>query len=161
MPRLFGVFCMIKNLKKEKVLISACLLGTKCRYDGKARKLNNAREISLKYEFIPCCPEMDGGLGVPRPRAWIEFGGGKEVWAGKANVVSENGVDVTENFLSGARKTLETVKTYGAKKAFLKSRSPSCGVGSVYNDGGNKLVEGNGVAAELLIMNGIEVKSFD
>jgi len=142
-------------LSKNKVLISACLIGDNCRYDGKNQKLPDLDEYTRDYDLIPVCPELDGGLAVPRPRAWIKSGTGGDVLDGKTIVIDENGRDVTSNFIAGAEHALKTAIANDVKTAILKSKSPSCGKGKVYNY--SELVNGNGVTAELLIRNGIEV----
>ena len=144
---------------KEKVLISACLIGERCRYDGQSSTLPDLDRLKEQYDLIPVCPEVDGGLSVPRPKSWIDNGNGLAVWEGKAIVINEAGINVTGQFKAGAKVALDKAKSLNIKKAILKARSPSCGMGKVYNDSGTTLVDGNGVAAELLIQNGIEVIS--
>jgi len=136
-------------------IISACLFGQKCRFDGKSKQLPDLDNYKKDCKLLPVCPEVLGGLGVPRLKAWIKSGTGKDVLEGNAKVINENGEDVTDNFIKGAYKTLDLALANGVRKAILKSRSPSCGVGQVHNV--DKLVNGNGVTAELLIENGIEV----
>jgi uncharacterized protein YbbK (DUF523 family) len=144
---------------KEKALISACLIGEKCRYDGRSSISPDLDRLKEQYDLIPVCPEVDGGLSVPRPKSWIDNGNGFTVWQGKAIVINEIGTDVTGQFKAGAEIALDKARSLNIKKAILKARSPSCGLGKVYNDSGNTLVYGNGVAAELLIRNGIKVIS--
>lgn len=131
-----------------KILISACLLGESCRYDGKSKCDENINAQKNNYEFLPVCPECLGGLGIPRDPS--EIIGNR--------VVSENGKDVTENYATGARKTLEIAVENDIKIAILKERSPSCGYGKIY-DGTftGKLTDGNGITAQLLSDNGIVV----
>ena len=137
-------------MEKGYLLISACLLGVTCRYDGRSKPLDKAAIDALmeKYCVIPVCPECLGGL--PIPRAPSERQGER--------IVMRTGRDVTENYLRGAEETLRLAKIYGCKKALLKERSPSCGSGSIY-DGSftGKLVPGDGTAAALLKENGISV----
>ncbi len=139
----------------EKKIISACLYGQICRFDGKNKKLPNLSDYKKGCCLIPVCPEILGGLPVPRPRARINSGTGKDVLDGKARIVDENGKDVTDYYIDGAKKTLQIAIDNNVKKALFKSKSPSCGFGRVHNAEG--LVEGNGVTAELLIRNGIKV----
>lgn len=143
---------------KKTVIVSACLLGKKCRYDGGDAKRN---EIIEKYgdDTLPLCPEELGGLPTPRPRAEIKGGTGEEVLDGKATVVDETGTDVTPAFIQGARDTILKAIKAGATKAVLKENSPSCGVNTVYSDG--KLTEGMGVAAAALKRAGIEVEGVE
>lgn len=141
------------------VLVSACLAGQRCRYNGKD-KLNATLMHSLRDRMmVTYCPEEAGGLGTPRPQAGIERGAGAEVLDGASRVVTETGEDVTDAFLRGARGALELAQRHDISEAFLKARSPSCGCGQVSRFG--NLGRGNGVAAELLLRNGIRVQPVD
>lgn len=130
------------------ILISGCLLGLKCRYDGKEKKLSEIEKLIGLYNLIPVCPEQLGGLPTPRIPA-------ERV---KDRVITQVGVDVTKEYRLGAEEALKIVKLYNCKKAILKEKSPSCGCGKIY-DGtfSRNLIAGNGVTAELLLKNGIEV----
>ena len=132
----------------KSIVISACLLGRECRYDGKSKPCQEAIELGKKYKLIPICPEVDGGL--PTPRVPSERIG--------ARVMMRDGSDVTENYNKGARAALKACLDNDCNIAVLKERSPSCGKGAIY-DGTftGTLTVGNGVAAELLIANGISV----
>ena len=132
----------------EKILVSACLLGNNCKYDGTNNKNEKVIEYIKDKEIIPICPEIYGGL--PTPRVPSERNGDK--------VITKNGEDVTVNFLKGAEETLYIAKLFNIKKALLKAKSPSCGNGIIY-DGTftHTKIEGYGVTAELLKENGIEV----
>lgn len=143
------------EIKSESIIISACLVGEICRYDGRIKKAPNLDKYIKNYRLIPVCPEVEGGLYVPRPKSWIDSGTGRDVLEGKSRVVNENGRDVTVNFIKGAKITLDLAQTNHVKLAVLKSKSPSCGLGQVYN--ADRLVKGNGVTAELLLKHGIEV----
>lgn len=132
----------------EKLLISACLLGVSCRYDGASKPIGSIGKLMEKYELIPVCAEIFGGLSTPRVPA--EISGEK--------VLTKDGKDVTEEYMKGANEVLRLGKLFGAKKALLKERSPSCGSGIIHNgkfDGG--LVPGFGKTAELLLSEGFEV----
>ncbi len=138
----------------EKILVSACLLGKVCRWDSK--KLDDNISESLKdFEIIGICPEIEGGLPCPRPRAEIKDGGGEFVLDGIARVINEEGDDVTNSFLKGAQAALNAALLHDIKKAILKDKSPSCGVKYIYRNG--SLAPGMGVAASLLKRHGIEV----
>lgn len=133
-----------------RVLVSACLLGVNCRYNGvpkenrKVRELLNSEDITL----IPVCPEQMGGL--PTPRTPSERKG--------AGVVSSEGEDRTASFTRGAEETLRIAKWYGCKVALLKERSPSCGNKEVYDGSfAGTVVPGEGMTAELLKKNGVKV----
>jgi uncharacterized protein YbbK (DUF523 family) len=130
-------------------LVSSCLVGLLCRYDG-ANKPSDAcrRELAGKI-WIPVCPEQLGGLPTPRTPAELVDGQGDGVLAGTARVVDRDGVEVTEQFLCGARQVLEIAELQQVAGAYLKSGSPSCGSEKVL-----------GVTAALLKSRGIPVKEF-
>lgn len=144
-----------------KILISACLLGQKVRYDGKDCLQDNAvLQAWIKAgDVISICPEMAGGLPTPRPPAEIESGKtAKEILNGKGKIIAINGDDVTAEYLIGAQKALELVKKNNIHVAILKARSPSCGSKQVYDGNHTRsLIEGMGVTAELLTQHGIQV----
>lgn len=139
------------------ILVSACLAGVNCAWDGKNRLDKKIKELVDSKLAIPLCPEVLGGRDRPRTKAEIKGGSGEDVLDGKAKVFDEQGKDVTDKFLKGAYLVLQTAKKYNIKKAILKSKSPSCGVGRVY-DGSFKgnLVRGDGVSAALLKREGLE-----
>ena len=131
-----------------RILVSACLLGLPCRYDGKSKPCDRVIALAEKHELVPFCPEIYGGL--PTPRVPAERAGDR--------VINRAGVDVTENYRSGARQALALVQMLGCKAAILKEKSPSCGSGLIYDGSfSGVLVPGDGVTAELLKENGIEV----
>lgn len=145
----------------EPVLVSACLLGRECRYDGRHnRDQALERELEARGQVaIPFCPEEHGGLGTPRPAAWIEAESASAVLDNRDRVVTGDGRFVTAEFLRGAQGALEACRAHGIRLALLKERSPSCGVASTHVAG--KLVEGPGVTTELLRRHGIEVRGVD
>lgn len=131
-------------------LCSACLLGVECRYDGEHNRNEKVLELAKKETLIPVCPEQLGGLATPRVKAEIREGG----------VVNAENEDVTRQFKKGAEETLRIAKTFGAKEAILKQRSPSCGCGKVYDGTFSKtLVSGDGITTKLLKENGVVVKT--
>ena len=132
----------------ENLLISACLLGIPCRYDGRSVRAVDVSALRQKYNLIPVCPEIYGGL--PTPRTPSERQGDR--------TVMKDGTDVTENYLRGAKAAYDLCRELDCKKALLKERSPSCGKGKIY-DGtfSGTLVDGDGVTAEYLRAEGIEV----
>ena len=135
-------------MKKPTVLVSACLLGVCCRYDGESKP--NADVIALRDRFVllPICPEEDGGL--PTPRTPSERVGDK--------VLMRDGRDVTKNYMKGAELALERARTFGCTAAILKARSPSCGKGKIYDGSfSGALTDRDGVTAELLASHGIKV----
>jgi uncharacterized protein YbbK (DUF523 family) len=139
------------------ILVSACLAGIKCRYNGSSKPESAIVDLYKTGEAIAVCPEELGGLPIPRPPAQFQGGTGEEVLDGKAMLVRADGADVTAQFIAGAEAVLRIMKELNLNEAILKSRSPSCGKGMVYREG--KLVPGNGVCAALLLRNGIKVMS--
>lgn len=142
---------------REPVLVSACLLGRTCRYDGRHNR-DGVLEDELAREglrAVPYCPEEQGGLGTPRPPAWISGGDAEDVLDGRARVVTDAGADVSEGFRTGARGALATCRAHGITRAFLKERSPSCGVACTHVD--DTVTPGPGVTAALLAREGIAV----
>ena len=140
------------------VLVSACLLGRECRYDGSQNR-DRALERELAaggMRAVPFCPEENGGLGTPRPPAWIEKEGAAAVLDGRSRVVTDAGADVTRQFLAGAEGALAVCREHRIRLAFLKERSPSCGSCNTHVAGA--LATGPGVTTELLRRNGIEVR---
>lgn len=142
------------------IMISACLAGKKCRYDGKAKENAMIKEIIASgEEYVLFCPECAAGLEIPRTPCEIVGGEGKDVLNGNARIMSCDGLDRTDAFIKGAYRTLEQAEKLQPRKIYLKAKSPSCGVGQIY-DGTFKgmLTNGNGVTAELLIQKNFEVE---
>jgi uncharacterized protein YbbK (DUF523 family) len=142
-----------------KVLVSACLLGRACRFDGKDKLVEELPDAlrAERAEAVPFCPEEAGGLGTPRPAARIVGGDGEAVADGRARVVNDRGEDVTERFLDGARQAVEAALKNGCGVAYLKERSPSCGCAQVHTEEG--VVRGCGVTAALLRRAGVATVS--
>ena len=140
------------------ILVSGCLVGQKCRYDGTSETIGRLREMVEVGEAIPVCPEQLGGLPTPRPPQEIRGGDGAAVLAGRARVIDSEGRDVTQSFMKGAGDALVIAEDNNIKEAVLKSESPACGSGKIY-DGtfSNRLRDGDGVTAALLKRHGIEV----
>jgi uncharacterized protein YbbK (DUF523 family) len=140
------------------VLISACLAGRACRFDGSSNQDDQVSRLVAEGRAVLVCPEVDGGLGTPRPPAEIVGGDGSDVLAGGARVMTEQGADVTDAYLEGARRALDACESSGARVAILKARSPSCGASSIYDGTFSRtLVVGDGVTAALLREHGVEV----
>lgn len=142
----------------EIIIVSACLLGINTRYDGKDAFCQAVIDELKGKTIIPVCPEQLGGLSTPRPRSEIIGGEGKDVLEGRANVKVEFGGDVSDKFTKGAKEVLKIAKLTGATKAFLKEKSPSCGVDTIRR--GKECVHGSGVTAALLKKEGFELKGF-
>lgn len=145
---------------QSSVLVSACLMGRRVRYDGGHSA--SAADVLARWRqegrIVAFCPEVAGGLATPRAPAEIVGGGAEAVLDGHARVQTDGGEDVTEAFLAGARGALEAAKKAGARAAVLKSKSPSCGSQKIYDgsfDG--VLVDGVGVTTAFLRRHGIEV----
>ena len=136
------------------ILVSSCLAGINCKYNGGNNYNEEIFQMVKRGEAIPICAEQWGWLTTPRIPAEIR------IIDGKRRVINKNGEDVTEQFEKGAREVVDLVLKLGIKKAILQARSPSCGVGKIYSgnfDG--QLIDGNGILAQMLIENGIEVES--
>ena len=131
-----------------KIMVSACLLGDNVKYNGGNNKNDELIAFLKDYEVIKVCPEIFGGLSTPRDPSEII----------NNKVFTINRVDVTNEFMEGAKKTLKIAKENDVKIAILKKNSPSCGSNSIY-DGtfSHNIVEGNGITAKLLKENGIIV----
>lgn len=138
-----------------KFLVSACLLGKECRHDGRASLDVPLRESLDSSGVILVCPEELGGLGTPRAPAEIQGGAGAEVLDGAARVLDRTGREVTKAYLDGARRALEEGLREGATVAYLKTRSPSCGIERISYRGGTRA--GNGVFAEMCLRNGFRI----
>lgn len=134
------------------ILVSACLLGRACRYDGQSKPCDAVIALSKKHNLIPVCPEMDGGLSCPRiPCERIGD-----------RVVNKNGEDKTAEYKKGAEIALETALKNGCKYAIMKAKSPACSSSEIYDGSfSGTLIKGNGVAAELLKNSGITVLTED
>lgn len=144
----------------ERILVSACLLGRDCTY-----KAGNNRDTELVARLeakgavaVPFCPEEHGGLGTPRPPADLTASA-SEVLAGRARIVTNEGADVTAEFLAGAKGALALCQREGLRRAFLKERSPSCGCAATHVNG--EVVEGPGVTAQLLRDAGVECEGVE
>ena len=134
-------------LKNESIIVSACLLGEACRFDGQGKQNSTLLELLKNKHLISVCPEVEGGLPIPRPPAEI---------VGDL-VLRENGEDITESFQQGARNGVVKAQTANVSLAILKSRSPACGCGAVYDGTFSKtLISGDGIFTRLLKQKGIE-----
>ena len=143
-------------------LCSACLLGLECRYDGKSNLEKASEELLQEFrngKIIPVCPEQLGGLNTPRSGARICSGDGNRVLEGKTKVITDDGQDVTNQYLKGAYEVLKIAQSIGIKEFIGMQKSPSCGCG--YIQGGISkriLIEGDGVTVALLKRNGITTR---
>lgn len=131
-----------------KIGVSSCLLGYCCKYDGKSNYNNDIIELGKEHELIPICPEVLGGLSIPRFPAEII----------NDKVINTKGEDVTLNYVSGANRALEILRSDGVEVVILKSKSPSCGMNKIY-DGtfSHTLTNGHGIATRVFLENGITI----
>ncbi len=140
---------MTQNNEYEYI-VSACLCGEYCRYDGKPSIQDNIKKLVDDKKVIMVCPEVMGGMSTPRLPCEIK----------ENKVINIENENKTENFLNGANEVLKIAKHYNIKKAILKEKSPSCGSHFIYNGSFNKtLIKGEGLTTKLLRENGIEVFS--
>lgn len=137
------------NSQKEKCLVSACLTGLSTRYDGCSKPDSRCLRVLQDFDYIPICPEQLGGLPTPRSAAELIGGDGRDVLQGRARVVTVDGIDVTNAFLSGARAVLKIARDQNITLALLKAKSPSCGLTPMV-----------GVTAALLERHGIRVVEY-
>ncbi|RXI49004.1 DUF523 domain-containing protein [Clostridium tetani] len=143
---------------KGLIIISACLCGVNCKYNGKNNLKEGVEKLLKEGKLIPVCPEQLGGMETPREPHEIVDSTALEVLRGKGKVLSITYKDSTDKFIKGAYETLRMAKDLGVTEAILKSNSPSCGFGTIYdgNFSGNK-IKGNGVTAELLKRENIKI----
>ena len=135
-----------------KKIVSACLAGIECRYDCKSQERVDIVEMVKNGDAIPLCPEQLGGLSTPRTPAEIQG----------ERVIAKDGKDVTENYMRGAEEALKMTQLVNADEALLKSKSPMCGCGKIYDGSySGNLIDGDGVFTKLLKKNGIKVTSVD
>lgn len=136
----------------NKIIVSACLAGVECRYDCQSKERKEIIELVKQGVAIPVCPEQLGGLPTPRDPAEIQ---GKKV-------LTVKGKDVTLEYEKGALEALKVAKLVGASKAMLKSKSPMCGHGEIYDGSySGKTKKGDGILSKLLKKHGIGVESID
>lgn len=136
-------------MSREPILVSACLLGVPCRYDGKAKPCAAVLRLQKTHHLIPVCPEVFGGLPTPREPSEIQPDG---------SVRNRCGEDVSGPYRAGAYAALAAAREAGCRIAILKEKSPSCGTGLIYDGSfSGILTPGNGVTASLLAENGIRV----
>lgn len=143
-----------------RIVLSACLAGVACTHEAQPKTRDWAVKLVAEGRAVPVCPEVAGGLPIPRPAAEIQGGDGGDVVDGDARVVDEHGRDVTDAFVAGAQKARDAARSANAALAILKARSPSCGCGRTY-DGtfSGTLRDGDGVTAAMLKREGLRVVS--
>lgn len=139
------------------IIISACLIGVNCRYDGGNCIDETILSLIFKSRYIPLCPEQLGGLSTPRLPSYIVTGSGEDVLNGKSKVLNSSGEDVTEQFIRGARETVKIARRLKIDTAIMKEYSPSCGVSLIRRNGED--TKGTGVTSSLLSSEGIHIIS--
>jgi len=139
------------------VVVSACLLGQPCRWDGGTLLVPDLGPWLAGAQPLPVCPEVLAGLGVPRPPMHWDGGDARAALAGRARLLDANGRDCTAQLLAGAQEALRQARDAGCRRALLKERSPSCGVRQVHTDAG--LVDGCGLFALLLAEAGLALST--
>lgn len=144
-------------MKKAPVIVSACLIGQRCRYNGEDKGHPGVIRFLRRKKYVALCPEMLAGWGSPRLAVEFHGGGAADVAAGKAKIQDERGKDRTESLMEGISMALEQAQTLNAREAILKEKSPSCGVRRVYRDG--KLSRGEGLFTHWLRKKGVQVRS--
>jgi len=144
-------------MKRSPILVSGCLVGLHCRYDGESIPDQSLLKNLIRNPYFVVCPEQLGGLQTPRNKSQIVGGDGTDVLSGKARVIAEDGLDVTKQFIKGAKETMILVRLYHMEKALFKDKSPSCGVKKIYHEA--QLVDGCGVTTALLIQEGVSVEA--
>ena len=144
-------------MKKASYIVSACLIGERCRYNGEDKSDPEVICFLRGKNYVALCPEMLAGWGSPRLAVQFCGGGATDVAEGKARIKDEQGMDRTESLMQGISMALEQVQAVQVRHAILKEKSPSCGVCRIYCDG--KLTRGEGLFTHWLRKKGVQVKS--
>lgn len=141
-------------------IVSACLCGINCKYDGSNNLHHYFLDLLIKGEVIPLCPEQLGGLPTPRAACEINGGTGLDLIEGRAVAITRHGVDISGSLIKGAQETLRIAVEVNVDEVILQSRSPSCGTGVIY-DGtfSHRLINGDGVTAAMLKQHGFWVQN--
>ncbi|BBO85180.1 hypothetical protein DSCO28_57460 [Desulfosarcina ovata subsp. sediminis] len=144
------------------ILVSACLCGQPCRYDGRSKPHPRFMNRQARDGVLPICPEQLGGLSTPRTACSLFGGDGADVLAGRATVVDRFGADRTQAFIQGARRTLEMAEDHGIRRCCLKAKSPSCGSATLRLPADGAWPQGYrpvlGVTAALLLAHGMQIE---
>jgi uncharacterized protein YbbK (DUF523 family) len=151
---------LIIIIGEKMKLVSACLVGIRCNFEGKSFLNEECLNEFKNGNYFPVCAEVMGGLETPRIPAEIIGGDGNDVLEDKARVIREDGIDVTDEFIKGAKKVLEIANALKIKEAVLVEKSPSCGNGTIFDGTFSfKFKRGDGVTAALLKKNGIKINT--
>ena len=143
------------GVTKSIILVSACLIGRPCRYDGRRAASRGLISMLSGRDWVAVCPEQLGGLPTPRAPARLEGGDGGDVLDGRARVINSDGADVTEAYVRGAETILDLAGRLGVSTCCLKDRSPSCGVSPSWDNNGK--ARGQGVLAALMSRSGFKL----
>lgn len=144
-------------MKQAPIIVSACLVGKRCRYNGEDRAHPGVLRFLRGKNYLAVCPEKLAGWGVPRPPVEFRGGGAAKVAEGGAKIVDNEGVDRTASLVKAVGQAVGRAVSLGAEAAILKEKSPSCGVARVYRDG--RLVRGAGIFTHELKKRGIRARS--
>ena len=149
-------------MEQQRYFISACLLGQKVRYDGQDCLVKNLLDYLIPSQYVSLCPEVSGGLPTPRAPAEIHNGSALQVFNHQAQVIDQNGHDVSAAFIKGAYLALTIAQNFKVTHAILKANSPSCGSQFIYDGSfsGRKIL-GDGITAALFKQHGIQVMTED
>lgn len=147
-------------MNRPSLIVSACLAGFNCTYKGKNKLKPAVRRLVERGDAIPVCPEVLGGLPIPRENSEITGGDGSDVLSGRAKVITASGRDVSRMYKEGSLVILSLAKRLGIKKAVLKANSPACGYGRIYDGKFRKVLKkGDGVLASLLRRHGVKIST--
>jgi len=139
------------------ILVSSCITGLKCRYNGTS-SYNESLLKKLNCNYIHICPELLAGFGIPRKPCEIYGGTGEDVLAGNAKIIDQDGLDITEQMLIGVKEALKICIENKVTKAYLQTKSPSCGYTKIYDGSfSSTLKHGNGIFSALLIKNNVKI----
>jgi uncharacterized protein YbbK (DUF523 family) len=144
---------------KQRVLISACLAGLQTRYDGTSDPYPGLQDLLKEHLVIPVCPEILGGLGIPRSPCRFIGGDGKDVLEGQARIIDRDDIDRTSSFIKGAHETVRIVEIVSPDVVYFNEGSPSCGMNGVNIDGLKQ--RGCGVTTALLMRRNIPIVAVD
>jgi uncharacterized protein YbbK (DUF523 family) len=149
---------MASHQSRYRFIVSACLAGAKCTFKGKDNHNKKVARLVATGLALAACPELAGGLGIPRERSEIISGDGSSVLDGESRVISESGRDLTREYIAGAVKLAKLARGLGVERAVLKSDSPACGTGRIYDGSfSGKFRKGDGVFAAALKREGVKV----
>ena len=149
-------------MEQQRYFISACLLGQKVRYDGQDYLVKKLLDYLILSQYVSLCPEVSGGLPTPRAPAEINNGSALQVFNHQAQVIDQDGNDVSAAFIHGAYQALELAKNFQATHAILKANSPSCGNKLIYDGSfSGQKIQGDGLTATLFKQHGIHVMTED